>query len=141
MTGLTLQSESDEATFPWTDLTPGDFQSDVSVDKGVISGSLAFIEGGLAESGPLAGDGYFIALKWSDPDETATSLKVGLVPSASGMDLIECIDDTDRNGVFKITDPANQKFIIVSSNDEHETKQIFKLTGIVFEEPAGEGVG
>lgn len=138
MTSLTLQSESDEATFPWTELTPGDFQDNVEVEGNVISGSLKFIEGGLSPSGPLAGDGYFIALKWSDPDETATSLKVGLVPSASGMEPQECIDDPDRNGVFKITDPKNQVLKIISSNDDHKTTQIFKLTGIEFEE-AGEG--
>lgn len=138
MTSLTLQSESDGATFPWTDLTPADFQDDVTVANGIISGTLKFIEGGLSPSGPLSGDGYFVALKWSDPDETATSLKVGLVPSASGMEPQECIDDPDRNGVFKITDPKNQVLKIISSNDEHKTTQIFKLTGLELEE-AGEG--
>jgi hypothetical protein len=113
-------------------------QSDVTVSNGVISGTLHFIEGGLAETGPLAGDGYFLALKWSDPDQTATSLKVGLKPSASGMDLVECIDDTDRNGVFKVSDPVEQKFFIVSSNDAHETTQRFELTGLTLEQ-AGEG--
>lgn len=92
----------------------------------------------MSPSGPLSGDGYFVALKWSDPDETATSLKVGLVPSASGMEPQECIDDPDRNGVFKITDPKNQVLKIISSNDEHKTTQIFKLTGLEFEE-VGEG--
>lgn len=137
MTSLTLQSESDEATFPWTELTPADFQDDVIVTGNVISGKLKFIEGGLSPDGPLAGDGYFIALKWSDPDETATSLKVGLVPSASGMDLVECIDDTDRNGVFKVTDPKNQVLKLISSNADHKTTQIFKFTGLELE--SGEG--
>jgi len=99
----------------------------------VISGTLTFIEGGLSPDGPLAGDGYFLALKWSNPDASATSLKVGLVPSASGMDLVECIDDLDRNGVFKITDPATQVLKIVSSCTGHKTTQIFKLTGITFD--------
>ena len=54
------------------------------------------------------------------------------------MDLVECIDDTDRNGVFKITDPKHQVFKMVSSNDDHKTTQIFKLTGLVLAE-AGEG--
>lgn len=135
---LTLQSDLAGATYPWTDKTPSDFQSDVAVENGVISGTLAFIEGGLSPDGPLAGDGYFLALKWSDPDAAATSLKVGLVPSASGMDLQECIDDTDRNGVFKITDPSTQVFKMVSSSEGHETTQVFKLTGLVLAE-AGEG--
>ena len=135
---LTLGSDEAEATYPWTDKKPADFQSDVAVSNGVISGTLAFIEGGLSPDGPLAGDGYFLALKWSDPGQTVTSLKVGLVPSASGMDLIECISDTDRNGVFKITDPNTQVFKMVQSNSGHKTTQIFRLTGLVLEAP-GEG--
>ena len=108
-------------------------QSDVEVDGDKITGTLNFIEGGLAQSGPLAGDGYFLALQWSDIDETATSLKVGLQPSASGMDLVECIDDTDRNGVFKITPELNQKFIIVSINAKGEKiTQKFDLSGLTF---------
>lgn len=101
---------------------------------------MKFIEGGLSPSGTLAGDGYFLALKWSDPAEGVTSLKVGLVPSASGMDLQECIDDTDRNGVFKITDPNNQVLKLIQSNSEHKHMQILHLNGLVFEEPeAAEG--
>ena len=109
-------------------------QSDVTVTDGVISGELKFIEGGLAESGPLAGDGYFIALKWSDPDERATSLKVGLVPSGSGMEPQECIDDPDRNGVFKITPELNQVLKIIQSKDTKKTVQTFDLSGLTFEE-------
>lgn len=133
MTSLTVRSETDEAVFPWTDKKASDMQSDVEVHGNKISGKLKFIEGGLSPSGPLAGDGYFLALHWSDPDETATSLKVGLVPSASGMDLVECIDDTDRNGVFKISNPKSQMFKMVSSNNSHTTQQTFDLSGLVLE--------
>lgn len=49
------------------------------------------------------------------------------------MDLVECIDDTDRNGVFKISN-KNQKFVLVQSNDSKKTKQVFDLTGLTFEE-------
>lgn len=108
-------------------------QENIVVENGSIKGKLKFIEGGLAESGPLAGDGYFLALHWSDPDADATSLKVGLQPSASGMDLVECIDDTDRNGVFKITPELNQRFVIVQSNADGNTKQYFALDGLTFE--------
>ena len=99
---------------------------------------MKFIEGGLSPSGPLAGDGYFLALKWSNPAAGVTSLKVGLVPSASGMDLIECISDTDRDGVFKITDPTTQVLKIIQSNADHKHMQILKLTGLVLE-PVAEG--
>lgn len=77
------------------------------------------------------GEGYFLALKWSDPDVHADELWVGLNPSV-GSGLIECIEDTDRNGVFKITDPKKQKFIIKSVGDGYGTKkQEFDLSGLV----------
>lgn len=132
-----MTSDSAEATYPWTDKTPADFQSDVTVTGNKISGSLTFIEGGLSLSGPLVGDGYFLALKWTDPAQDITSLKVGLVPSASGMDLVECIDDTDRNGVFKITDKANQKFVIIQSGGGKQHTQILDLSEL---ELSGTGV-
>lgn len=100
-------------------------QDDVTVGEQDIEGDLNFIEGGLASSGPLAGDGWFLALKWSDPPQTATSLKVGLVPS-KGTGLVEAIDDPDRNGVFKIHD-TDQQIVIITSNDDHATKQVFSL--------------
>lgn len=111
-------------------------QEDVLVDGNKISGTLKFIEGGLAPSGYLAGDGYFLALHWGNPDADATSLKVGLNPSIES-GLVECISDTDRNGVFKITNPKKQKFIILSSNDEQKTKQTFDLSGLVFADAEG----
>lgn len=111
-------------------------QSDVTVTGNRITGTLNFIEGGLAESGTLSGDGYFIALKWSNPDQRATSLLVGLNPSA-GSGLQECIDDTDRNGVFKISN-TSQKLKIISSNSSKKTEQTFDLSGLVLA-PAGEG--
>lgn len=94
----------------------------------MISGKLKFIEGGLSDAGPLAGDGWFVALKWNDPEEGVTSLKVGLVPSASGMEPQECIDDTDRNGVMKVTPELHQKFRVIQANASgKKTVQDFKL--------------
>lgn len=133
MKGLTVESEADEATFPWTELTPGDFQDDVAVEGNKITGTLKFIEGGLSPSGPLSGDGYFLALKWSDPEQTVTSLLVGLQPS-EGTGLVECIDDPDRNGVFKIAS-KEQKLVLIQSNDEKKTKQVFDLSGLTLEDP------
>lgn len=108
-------------------------QSNVVVSGDEISGTLKFIEGGLSPSGPLAGDGYFLALKWSDPATGVTSLKVGLAPSASGMEPVECIDDTDRNGVFKITDPQTQTLKFIQSNASSKTTQNFSLKGLTLE--------
>lgn len=125
---LTVESETDEASFPWTDKKASDMQSDVAVTGNKITGSLNFIEGGLSPSGTLSGDGWFVALKWSDPEDGVTSLKVGLHPSASGMPDQECIDDPDRNGVFKIDPELNQKLVITQANDDgKKTVQEFKL--------------
>ena len=114
-------------------MTPGDFQNGVAVTGNRISGELKFIEGGLSPAGPLAGDGYFLALKWSNPAAGVTSLKVGLVPSSTGMEPVECIDDTDRNGVFKITPELNQVLKVIQSNADHQTTQTFDLRGLTFE--------
>lgn len=97
---------------------------------------MTFIEGGLAETGPLSGDGYFLALKWADPAEGVTSLKVGLIPS-EGTGLVECIDDTDRNGVFKITDKNKQKLVIIQSGGDRERTQSFDLSKLTLDD--GEG--
>lgn len=110
-------------------------QSNIAVTGDKITGELKFIEGGLSPAGPLAGDGYFLALKWSAPDAAATSLLVGLQPS-EGTGLVEAIDDPDHNGVFKVTD-KNQKLILWQKSATDSTKQVFDLTGLTFEEPTG----
>lgn len=127
---LTVKPETDEATFPWTEKKASDMQSNISVASGRITGTLKFIEGGLSPSGPLAGDGYFLALKWQDIDAHATSLKVGLVPSASGMEPQECINDSDHNGVFKITNKRTQVLKFILSDGEHTETQTFDLSGL-----------
>lgn len=133
LTDLTVRAETDEVTFPWTEKKASDMQSSIVISGNKITGTLKFIEGGLSPAGPLAGDGNFIALHWSDPDTKATSLKVGLVPSASGMDLVECIDDTDRNGVFKVSN-TSQKLKIVQTDGEHVNTQTFDLSGLTLED-------
>lgn len=105
-------------------------QSNIAVANGKITGTLNFIEDGLSPSGPLSGDGYFLALKWGNPDSDATSLLVGLQPS-EGTGLVECIDDTDRNGVFKITNKDRQELILIQSNAGGRTAQTFDLSGLI----------
>jgi hypothetical protein len=73
-----------------------------------------------------------LALKWSDPEEGVTSLLVGLQPS-EGTGLVEAIDDTDRNGVFKI-DNKNQKLILWQKSETKSNKQVFDLTGLTLED-------
>ena len=95
--------------------------------NGTITGDVYFIEGGLAPSGYLAGDGYFLWLQCTDIDEGADSLKVGLQPSA-GAGMQEMIDDPDHSVVMKIAG-NNQKFVTVISNTESgkKTKSVYAL--------------
>lgn len=108
----------------------------MTVANGKVTGSLQFIEGGLAPSGPLAGDGYFLALKWSNPQETVTSLKVGIIPS-QGSGLVEAIDDTDRNGVFKVTDKTSQDIVIIQRDGKNTNTQTLDLSGLTLVEVQG----
>ena len=98
-----------------------------------IVGTLKFIEGGLASSGPLSGDGHFLALKISNIDSDATSVKVGLSPS-EGASPAEIIDDPDKNLVAKIT-TTEQVFVVVQSDNKGNKKtQRFSLAGLTLEE-------
>ena len=109
------------------------YQTGVAVNGDKVTGTLNFIEGGLAESGPLAGDGYFLCLKWSEPETGVTSVKVGLVPSA-GTGLVEGIGDVDRDVVCKISDIQNQRFTIIQSDAAgHKNMQVFDLSGLTLE--------
>lgn len=107
--------------------TVSDLQSGITVANGAITGTLKY-----CNSGTLAHDwgaGYFLCLKWTDPDDSATSLKVGLEPS-EGSGMIECLADTDRDGVFKVTSKNNQVLKVVTSNVDHATVQTFDLSGL-----------
>lgn len=134
LTDLTVAADRDDMTYPWTDKTPADFQSDIVVNGGEVTGTLKFMEGGLSPSGPLAGDGYFLALKYSNFSSglTYANVKVGLVPSASGMDLQTL--DSDSDSVFKVSDKANQRVKVVQTdNAGHKNIQYFGLSGLTLE--------
>ena len=85
----------------------------------------------MSPSGTLAGDGYFLALKFDNFSSglTYANVKVGLVPSATGMALQTL--DSDKNVVFKITDKDNQKVkVIQADNAGHKNIQYFDLSGL-----------
>lgn len=115
-------------------------QSNVAIsDSKVVSGNLEYITDYTGfSSDPALQSGNFIALHWSNPEARVTSLKVGIVPSSIGADLVECINDTDRNGVFRVTDPATQKIRIVQSDGTTTRTDDYLLTNVVCE-TQGEG--
>lgn len=111
-------------------------QSNVTVsDENVISGTLNYVTDYTEfSSDPALQSGNFVALHWSDPQEGVTSLKVGI---KNGTPMVECIDDPDRNGVFRILSP-NNVFVIEQSDGTNTRVDEYPLTDIVLE-PEGEG--
>lgn len=131
-TPVTVAADAPDTTYPWTTYTPADMQTGITVGEKEITGTLHYLTD-FSPAGPLAGDGYYLALKFSDFDEDATSVKVGLDPSSSGMGLVEILDDPDKNGVFKITDKDNQLFTVVTSNINGSTTQVFALSKLILD--------
>lgn len=137
LTDLTVAPDAADKTYPWTDKTPSDFQSDVAVSGGKITGELKFMEGGLSPSGPLSGDGYFLALKFDNFSSglTYANVKVGLQPSA-GTGLVTL--DSDKDAVFKISDKNTQKLKTVQEDaNGHKNIQYFDLSSLELEDPEG----
>lgn len=129
---ISVQPEAGDTTFPWTELTPSDFQSGVAVANDEITGTLMFIENGLSPAGPLSGDGNFLAVKFTTPDwDKFTSVKVGLDPS-QGTGLVEIIDDPDKNAVFKIHD-NDQKLVIKATDGVDTVTTEYSLAKLVLE--------
>ena len=91
---------------------------------------MTFIEGGLSPSGYLAGDGYFLALKFSNfaSGLTYENVKVGLTPTeGAGMVTL----DSDKNAVFNITDKDVQKIKTIQTDSQgHKNIQYFTLDGL-----------
>lgn len=103
----------------------------MTVGADAITGTLHYID-----SGTLAHDwgaGNFMALKFTDIDPEATSIKVGMQPSVSS-GLVEIIDDPDKNGVFKVTDKKTQKFVVQTTTGGVTTTKHYSLTDLVTEE-------
>ena len=110
-----------------------DLQSDVSVGTSAITGTLIKNEGWA--SGPLEGEGYFLALKFTASDWNAyDSVKVGLNPS-EGTGLVDVLSDPDKNGVFKITNKATQKFVIEARKGATVVRKEWTLSGLTLQEP------
>lgn len=106
--------------------------------NGKITGTLIYNEGW--ESGPLAGPGYFMALKFSSEDwDNYDSIKVGLDPSIE-TGLVEVKNDPDKNGVFKISDRATQKFIVQTTVGTTVKRTQYDLSDLTYQEPAVEGM-
>lgn len=112
-----------------------DMQSRVKIEEGsgngAITGNLKYLDSGALVD--TFGAGNFLALKFSDIPETATSVKVGLEPS-EGTGLVELLGDPDLNGAFKVTNRFTQNFKIVTTDGTNTTTQIFDLSRLNVQE-------
>lgn len=107
-----------------------DIQSDVEFANGKVSGTLKYLDTGAIAD--YWGAGNFLAFQLANIDANATSVKVGLTPSA-GSGLVEIIDDPDLNGVAKITDKLHQKFTVITSDGTNSVTEYFDLSDLVME--------
>ena len=126
-----------QATDLWDGKTVADIQADdiVVTDDG-ITGTVKYLEGGFGESGPLAGSGYFIALKVSayPTGVTYSGTKVGFVPS-EGTGLVTLESD----GIFvgKITDKNKQKVVVEYALGDLTVQQKYDISKLTYVEAAG----
>ena len=128
MTGVTLAPESGTTDMWGTKVSQ--MQSNVAINGDKITGTLHYIsEGQIVRDW---GEGYFIALNWTNVAPTATSLKVGIMPS-EGSGYAEAIADPDHNGMFKVTNKDRQDIVIISANADHRTLQNWDISGLVLE--------
>ena len=110
-----------------------DLQSGVTVGTSAITGTL--IKNAGWESGPLEGEGYFMALKFTASNWNAyDSVRVGLNPS-QGTGLVDILSDPDKNGVFKITNKDTQKFVIEARKGATTIRKEWSLSGLTLAEP------
>ena len=112
--------------------TVSEFQADdVQAVGDRITGTLYDFEGWA--SGPLAGEGHFLAVQFGSIDTDATGVKVGLVPSA-GTGLVEL--DSDKDAVFKIADKNRQQLHVeLFDAAGNFTIYNYDLSGLKYEAP------
>lgn len=129
MEDVKVEPEGGTTVSPWDSTKKvSDIQENIVVGEDTITGTLKFVKGGIAPSGILAGDGYFLALKFSEVDASATSKKVGLVPS-EGSGLVEL--DADMNVFMKISDKETQVFEVVITDGTRKGVQKFDLSQLI----------
>lgn len=124
-----LDKGTNEITVSNNDIITFDYYSTLA---GKISGTLSYIEDGLAPSGYLSGSGNFLALHLDSEDwNIYTSVKVGLYPS-EGSGMVEILTDEEKICVGKIT--SNDQVFMVESTDGTLTKtDIYSLSDLVLE--------
>lgn len=108
--------------------TVSDLQTNLSILGDKITGTLKYVS-----TGSLAttwGAGNFMALQFGGGAfDKAKHILVGLDPSVSS-GLVDVLKDPDKNGVFKVTDKANQKFKVIVDYGGYRKTLVFDLSGL-----------
>lgn len=111
--------------------TASQIQDGITVTGDKITGTLKYLtSGSLVETW---GEGYFIGLAFDDFSSGLTyeDVQVGLTWSA-GSGLVTL--DSDKMGVFHITDKDTQKLTIVQTGASGKKTQYFDLSGLTLAE-------
>lgn len=115
-----------------------DLQSRVRVNATNVTGTLKYVTGytGFSDD-PTLQEGNYLAVKVSDIDTGATSVKIGLRPTWKNGELkdtdeglVELINDPDKNGVFYIKDNTVQKLVVVQSDGTKSLRQEWTLSDL-----------
>lgn len=108
--------------------------ADVAVANGRITGTLKYLAG----SNPITdlwGEGNFVALGFDVPNGVdPTKVFVGLEPSA-GSGLVH-LETDDKKGVFKISNKANQKFVVKFTQNGIDITQKYDLDKLILKTEA-----
>lgn len=104
-------------------------QTGITVANGAITGTLKYLSGDNAIT-QVWGPGNFLCLKFPDADISTTVVKAGLNPT-QGSGLVEL--DSDKNGIFKVTDKNLQKFVVLQKKGDATELQVFDLSGLTCE--------
>lgn len=109
------------------DVPVSDLQTSVSVSNGKITGTVKKLTGHNAIT-DVWGEGNFLALDFGSDPSGVTQTYVGLNPS-QGSGLVPL--DSDRDGIFKITDKNAQKLVVKMTGSKGEQTQIYDLSELV----------
>lgn len=131
--GVAAAPESADTVISFGDLhiNVSDIQDNVTMMGNNFYGNLKYIEDGLSPTGPLAGSGNFLAVKFDGPAfSTATAIKVGLDPSVE-TGLVDIKDDPDRNAIMKISD-KDQKLVVEVETAAGKSRMIYNLNTLTY---------
>lgn len=122
-------------TFEVNDVLVGDLQSGVYIDGAAIKGTLKWYKDA---DGKLSGNGNYIALSVSDLDDSATSVKIGLVAADDAdptANMVEMYSDPVRRAIFKVEDKDKQDVQIIITDGTDSKTQTYDLSGLTLENP------